>query len=67
MNKTERLIREKMMDIYEIYKEYNPKGKYLSLTIIDGAIMFNNSPKDDKKKPIDFFERVEEKDNEETN
>jgi len=39
----EQKILDKMKEIHEIYKEYNPEGRYLTLSIVDDSIMFWNS------------------------
>ena len=56
----EKLIFQKLKEIKDIYLEYNPKGEYLSLSIIveknKSYLSFNNRYyEEDKKKPIDFF------------
>lgn len=58
--KCEKLILEKLKEIKDIYLEYNPKGEYLSLSIIvkknKAYLGFNNQHYgEDKKKPIDFW------------
>lgn len=62
MNKKqcEKLIFQKLKEIMDIYLEYNPKGEYLSLSIIveknKAYLSFNNQYYgEDKKKPIDFW------------
>lgn len=62
MNKKqcEKLIFQKLKEIMDIYLEYNPKGEYLSLSIIveknKAYLSFNNRYYgEDKKKPIDFW------------
>ncbi len=52
----ERLILEKLEEIKEIYKEYNPNGDYLALSIVGGWISVNNEYYDkDAEKPINFY------------
>ena len=58
--KCEKLIFHKLKEIKDIYLEYNPKGEYLSLSIIveknKSYLSFNNQYyEEDKKKPIDFW------------
>ena len=59
--KCEKLILEKLKEIKDIYLEYNPKGEYLSLSIIveknKSYLSFNNQYYgEDKKKSIDFWD-----------
>lgn len=50
---TESKISKILTDIVDVYKEYNPGGKYLSLTFIDGVMFFSNeSWKKDAGLPI---------------
>lgn len=71
-DKCEKLITEKIKEIYEIYKQYNPEGKYLTACITDGHIFVNNKcwktedeVGDDYDTPIDVFSSLnEEEDNE---
>lgn len=50
---TEKAISEKVKELWEIYKEYNPQGYNLSLTVTNDLILFNNVYwADDKNKPI---------------
>lgn len=53
-------ILEKLKDIIEIYQEYNPGGKYLSMaymaTEVSKAVMFCNRYYDeDSERPVDFW------------
>jgi hypothetical protein len=51
-------IYKKLVEIKEMYTKEYPKGNYLTLTIIDGTIMFNNERWDDgedKEYPIEFY------------
>ena len=57
-------IQEKLKEIYEIYKEYNPDGDYLGFTISNEYIMCNNKyweGGDDEKKPLHFIITVEQR------
>lgn len=49
----EKKIIDLMIQIDEVYHEYNPDGKYLSLAIVDGAIMADNGTHDEKQ--LDVF------------
>lgn len=50
---TEKAISEKVEELWEIYKEYNPQGYNLSLTVTNDLILFNNVYwADDKNNPI---------------
>lgn len=54
---TEKKIFEKMKEIKELYSKAYPEGKYLTLTIIDGCIGFNNRYwEEDKNFQIDFWD-----------
>ena len=44
----EELIVAKIKEIAEIYREYNPDGTYLTMSIFDGRITVNNSYYDEK-------------------
>ena len=56
--KVEALIRE----AYETYKQYNPDGDFFSIGIIEGhAAVFNSWFDQDKERPINFWFRVDEK------
>lgn len=51
--KCEAQIIEKLKEIQEIYKKYNPKGNYLSMSIFNGNLSVNNEYWDeDSKRPI---------------
>lgn len=71
----EQKILDKMKEIREIYKEYNPDGRYLTLSIIDDSISFWNSYRvahidedgvyheasgDDVDTPIDCYVNIKE-------
>ena len=54
----EERIESLLLEIGEIYKEYNPDGDYLTLCcfVKQGDYFFNNDyPKKDKDKPINKF------------
>ena len=56
-------IYEKLMEIQKLYSKEYPQGKYLSLAILEDAVMFNNAhwdDGDDKDYPIDMWKRVGE-------
>lgn len=49
----EQAISEKVAELWEIYKEYNPKGYSLSLAVTDNLIIVNNEYwKDDINNPL---------------
>jgi hypothetical protein len=49
----EKAIADKIAELWDIYKEYNPNGYNLSLTVTDDLILFNNVYwADDINKPI---------------
>jgi len=56
--KVESIITEHLKAVWEIYKSYNPSGKYLSIAITDGKYLFCNNSywDDDKETPIHFEE-----------
>ena len=62
----EQMIIEKTREIWNEYLKYNPDGKYLTITVVGGRIMSNNSAyDDDKDTPIEVFEPLnEEEENE---
>lgn len=46
-----------ILEAWKVYKEYNPDGHYLNMTINRGHIMVNNSHYErDSHTPIDFIE-----------
>lgn len=53
----EKLLAEKMCEMWTIYKRYNPKGNYLSAFITQGCLMsvVNDVAKEDKNNPIEYF------------
>lgn len=54
---TEAKLKELMLEAWKVYKEYNPDGNYLNMTINRGYIMVNNSHYErDAHSPIDFIE-----------
>lgn len=54
-------IAQKLSEIWDIYKSYNDKGKYLSLCVLEDdvstTLQFWNSQQaeEDKEKPITYF------------
>jgi hypothetical protein len=38
----EKAMADKIAELWDIYKEYNPNGYNLSLTVTDDLILFNN-------------------------
>jgi hypothetical protein len=49
----EKAMADKIAELWDIYKEYNPNGYNLSLTVTDDLILFNNVYwADDINKPI---------------
>lgn len=58
----EATILRKMIEIEEIYKEYNPNGNYLTMCILDGHYSVrNDSRKEDKDHPLDAWYRPNER------
>lgn len=52
-------ITERFKEIVEIYKAYNPDGRYLTMFFMDGHISFNNEDWDaDKENPIYYCEDI---------
>ena len=70
MNKVEceQQIKEKLLEIKDIYTQYNPKGDYLTLTVFDDSLHFWNKYYDeegpDAENPINYWEFFGEEDNE---
>lgn len=60
----EKGIADKIAELWDIYKEYNPNGYNLSITVTNDLIMFNNVYwAEDKNKPITkIIERKERED-----
>jgi len=52
-------IAQQVREIWSTYLQYNPNGKYLTLSVLDGStIMFSNEYSgDDFDKPIDYHKR----------
>lgn len=58
----EAAILRKMIEIEEIYKEYNPDGNYLSMYILDGHYSVrNDSREEDKECPLNAWYRPDER------
>lgn len=52
----EKQIKDLMIKIRNVYKEYNPDGEYLSLAIIGDTLMANNMAyADDADHPVDII------------
>lgn len=46
----------KALELYQMYKEYNPNGDYLSLSFLNGYVnMFNEHWEKDKDNVIDCY------------
>ena len=60
----EKGIAEKITELWDIYKEYNPNGYNLSMTVTDDLILFNNVywANDINKPIIKIIERKESED-----
>jgi hypothetical protein len=60
----EKAMADKIAELWDIYKEYNPNGYNLSLTVTDNLILFNNVYwANDINKPITkIIERKESED-----
>jgi hypothetical protein len=57
----EQAIVEKLREIWDIYQEYYPGGEGLSIhATANTAWLFNGDSLDGGAKPLDYFERVEE-------
>lgn len=54
----ENAIIDKLVEIVEIYHDYNPEGGYLSLAFFDGSLTVDNSKIDDKEKPMSAYVSV---------
>lgn len=52
----ENVLIMKALELYQMYKEYNPNGDYLSLSFLDGYVnMFNEHWENDKDYVIDCY------------
>lgn len=66
MNRTEceAKIMEKLEEINEIYKQYNPNGTYLTGAVVDNCISFwNRYYNEDKDTPINIWKSLKKEDN----
>lgn len=55
----EKQIKDLMIKIRNVYKEYNPDGEYLSLAIMDNTLMANNMCfTDDADHPVDIYYEI---------
>ena len=53
---TEKIIVKKLMEILSVYKEYNPNGERLCVSVSDTCIFASNQWwSEDKDKPLDVF------------
>lgn len=60
----EKQIYEKIQEILDIVKEYNPDNTYLSISVLNGGrfVQFwNEDWLKDKEKPIDYYKSITEK------
>lgn len=49
-----------MIQIHDVYREYNADGKYLSIAIMGDTLMANNMIyKDDVNHPLDIYYVIE--------
>lgn len=56
----EKLIRDRLMEIKQIYEMYAPEGKYLSLSVVENTISFNNEYFGlDIDEPLNYHEVLE--------
>lgn len=55
-------ITEMMTEIWNTYKEYNPDGNYIDISVNDGFMHGNNcyykENSKDSEKPIDFAQKL---------
>lgn len=59
--KVENQISEKLREIWNIYNEAHPEGKYLAMFIKDGYLHFNNAYfEEDRLFPVEHFESLQE-------
>lgn len=56
----EKQIRDLMIQIHDVYREYNPSGNYLAMFIKGDDLMVNNSYwAEDADRPLDKFYVIE--------
>lgn len=55
--KAEQKIKEKLLEIIAIYKEYDPKGDFIDLTYNEGCISFFNRYWESDKR-LDVWEEI---------
>lgn len=56
----EKQIRDLMIQIYDVYRKYNPSGNYLAMFIIDGILTMNNAfYADDADHPLNMSYDIE--------
>jgi hypothetical protein len=57
----EQAIVKKLREIWDIYQRYYPGGTYMHVHVTsDTACVWNAYWDEDKEKPLDYYERVEE-------
>lgn len=59
----EKQIYEKITEILDIVKDYNPDNDYLSISVLNGGrfVQFwNEDWSKDKEKPIDYYKSITE-------
>lgn len=58
-------IRDLMIQIRDVYKEYNPDGKYLSMFIngddLEDLMVNNTYWNDDADRPLDMYYEIEQR------
>lgn len=55
-NECQKQIIDLMIQIRDVYREYNADGKYLSLAIMGDTLMANNMKHtDDADRPLDIY------------
>lgn len=56
----EKQIRDLMIQIYDVYRKYNPKGKYISMCISGDTVLANNAFfLGDEDRPLDMYYDIE--------
>ena len=58
----EKQIRDLMIQIHDVYRKYNPKGKYLSMCINGDAVCANNAFfLGDEDRLLDMYYEIEQR------